>query len=113
MTLAKHHPWKTQYFSENSHRQLESNNNIIPLTSEKNINDKIINGDHLEEYTPSDQTCQEELASMIYCEDCGILFENLHDLQRHIKTWCQEQNQLKRKQPEALSKEIEPSKKTS
>ena len=75
MTLAKQmYPWKTQYFLENSHRQLESNNNIIPLTSEKNINDKIINGDHFEEYTPSDQTCQEELARMIYCADCGILF---------------------------------------
>ena len=38
------------------------------------------------------------------------LFENLHDLQRHIKTWCPEQNQLKRKQPEVPSEEIEPSK---
>ena len=88
-----------------------SNNNIIPLTSEKNINDKIINRDHFEEYTPSGQTCQEELASMISCDDCGILFENVHDLQRLIKTWCPEQNQLKRKQPEALSEEIEPNKK--
>ena len=48
---------------------------------------------------------------MISCDDCGILFENLHDLQRHIKTWCPEQNQLKRKQPEALSDELEPNKK--
>jgi hypothetical protein len=47
---------------------------------------------------------------MISCDDCGILFENVHDLQRPIKTWCPEQNQLKRKQPEALSEEIEPSK---
>jgi hypothetical protein len=39
------------------------------------------------------------------------LFENVHDLQRLIKTWCPEQNQLKRKQPEALSEEIEPNKK--
>ena len=88
-----------------------SNNNIIPPTSENIINDKIINEDHFEEYTSNHQTCQEELASMISCDDCGILFENLHDLQRHIKTWCPEQNQLKRKQPEALSGEIEPSKK--
>jgi hypothetical protein len=88
-----------------------SNNNIIPPTSENIINDKIINEDHFEEYTSSHQTCQEELTSMISCDDCGILFENLHDLQRHIKTWCPEQNQLKRKQPEALSVEIEPSKK--
>jgi hypothetical protein len=63
-----------------------SNNNIIPPTSEKNINDKIISEDHFEEYTPSHQMCQEELASMISCENCGILYESLHDLQRHIKT---------------------------
>lgn len=59
----------------------------------------------------SHQTCQEELASIISCDDCGIVFENLHDLQKHIKTCCPEQNQLKGKQPEALSEEIEPSKK--
>jgi hypothetical protein len=81
-----------------------SNNNSIPLTSEKIINDKIINGDHFEEYTPSDQTCQEELASMISCDDCGILFVSLHDLQRHIKTWCPEQNQLKRNRTKQKTK---------
>lgn len=33
---------------------------------------------------------------MISCEDCGIVFENLHDLQKHIKTWCPEQQPAKR-----------------
>jgi len=60
-----------------------SNNNSIPPTSEKNINDNIINEDHFEEYTQSHQTCQVELPSMISCDNCGILFENLHDLQTY------------------------------
>ena len=24
------------------------------------------------------------------CDECGILFENSHDLQRHVRTWCPE-----------------------
>jgi len=27
------------------------------------------------------------------CNDCGVMFENMHDLQRHVKMWCPE-NQL-------------------
>ena len=25
---------------------------------------------------------------MSSCDDCGIMFENVHDLQRHVKNWC-------------------------
>ena len=28
---------------------------------------------------------------MISCENCGVVFENLHDLEKHVKTWCAEQ----------------------
>lgn len=38
------------------------------------------------------------------CDDCGIVFENMHDLQRHIKTWCPKNDSLKRKRD---GKEIE------
>ena len=31
---------------------------------------------------------QRDHINMISCDDCGILFENIHDLQRHLKTWC-------------------------
>lgn len=24
------------------------------------------------------------------CDDCGLVFENMHDLQRHVKKWCPE-----------------------
>ena len=87
------YPWKTKYFLEKftttcrkpfrfllvdlktatpEHLRLRhdilntctiSNYNIIPPTSGKKINDKIINGDHFEEYTPSSQTCQKKLTA--------------------------------------------------
>ena len=34
---------------------------------------------------------------MSSCDHCGLLFENIHDLQRHIKRWCPEEHSLKRK----------------
>ena len=34
------------------------------------------------------------------CDDCGLLLENIHDLQRHVKNWCPEKDfTLKRKRP--------------
>ena len=35
------------------------------------------------------QTCQEP-SEMPSCDDCGVMFDNMHDLQRHVKTWCPE-----------------------
>lgn len=34
---------------------------------------------------------------MSSCDDCGLLFESIHDLQRHVKRWCPEIFSLKRK----------------
>lgn len=48
---------------------------------------------------------------MISCDDCGVVLESLHNLQRHIKTWCPDKNPLKRKQTEVLYEEMEPNKK--
>lgn len=31
------------------------------------------------------------------CDYCGLLFENMHDLHRHVKRWCPESFPLKRK----------------
>ena len=48
--------------------------------------------------TENDQInhCNETMQS---CDDCGIVFENIHDLQNHIKKWCPEQS-FKRKREE-------------
>ena len=54
---------------------------------------------HLHIDSHSDQTCQQELhqqsliqkdIEMHSCDNCGLLFENIHDLQRHIHRWCPE-----------------------
>jgi uncharacterized C2H2 Zn-finger protein len=31
------------------------------------------------------------------CDDCGLIFENISDLARHMNRWCPENNDLKRK----------------
>lgn len=45
------------------------------------------------------------------CDDCGIVFENMHDLQRHIKTWCPKNDSLKRKRDGKEIEEDQPPKK--
>lgn len=37
--------------------------------------------------------------AMASCDDCGLVFDSTHDLQRHIKTWCPENENRKRKLP--------------
>ena len=44
---------------------------------------------HLPVDDQTKQTCQEP-SEMPSCDDCGIMFDNTHDLQRHVKTWCPE-----------------------
>ena len=44
---------------------------------------------HLPVDDQTKQTCQEP-SEMPSCDDCGIMFDNMHDLQRHVKTWCPE-----------------------
>ena len=56
---------------------------------------------HLHRDTTSDQAelqrqLMPHLENMASCDDCGLLFDNTHDLQRHVKRWCPENN-LKRK----------------
>ena len=34
---------------------------------------------------------------MLSCDDCGLMFENISDLVRHMNRWCPENNDLKRK----------------
>lgn len=47
------------------------------------------------------------------CDDCGVMFDSMHNLQRHIKTWCPENESLKRKREDADTTEDSPSKKPS
>ena len=61
---------------------------------------------HSESRTPQNTNAECENISMEQensrvpsCDDCGIMFVSIHDLQNHIKTWCPENHEfnLKRK----------------
>lgn len=45
------------------------------------------------------------------CDDCGIIFENMHNLQRHTKKWCPENVYLKRTRDDEELEEDQPPKK--
>lgn len=47
---------------------------------------------------------------MSSCDDCGLLFENIHDLQRHVKRWCPEIFSLKKKRGDKDDKNQPPPK---
>lgn len=49
-----------------------------------------------------------ESQDMPSCDDCGIVFENMHDLQRHVKKWCPEKVSLKRKRDDEEMEEDQP-----
>ena len=58
-----------------------------------------------------DQTDNIENLTMVSCDQCGIMFEDLHDLQRHIQNWCPE-NPAKRARVELEKEPEEPVKVT-
>ncbi|XP_046577215.1 uncharacterized protein LOC124285104 [Haliotis rubra] len=58
--------------------QPEPPNHLTPDTQIDNISKLVEN------------TVASEDENMPSCDDCGIVFENNHDLQRHVRTWCPE-----------------------
>ena len=54
-----------------------------------------------------DQTDNTQNLNMVSCDQCGIMFEDLHDLQRHIQNWCPE-NPAKRARIEIEKEPEEP-----
>ncbi|CAC5385559.1 unnamed protein product [Mytilus coruscus] len=58
---------------------------------------------------PSEQT-YENIPS---CDDCGVVLDIMHDLQRHIKHWCPENESLKRKRDNEELDNENPSKKSA
>ncbi|CAG2213573.1 unnamed protein product [Mytilus edulis] len=47
------------------------------------------------------------------CDDCGVVLDSMHDLQRHIKHWCPENESLKRKRDNEDLDNENPSKKSA
>ena len=64
-----------------------------------NRNNQEIN--QFEKNEQSEQTYSRDVgnieAKMPSCDDCGLMFENVSDLARHMNRWCPENNELKRK----------------
>ena len=64
---------------------------------------------HLGSNLPSDQTYFVE-QNMQSCDHCGLVFENIHDLQRHITRWCPENEDLPLKRRNISDDEVYPAK---
>jgi len=80
----------------------ENSCGLYSINVERSIkDDQVADESHFIDDTPSEQTYSEELSEeMPSCDDCGLMFETMHDLQRHIKQWCPENKSLKRKRDE-------------
>ena len=49
---------------------------------------------YLRDFEKDHRNIEEKMPS---CDDCGLIFENISDLARHMNRWCPENNDLKRK----------------
>ena len=69
---------------------------------------KIIRGGPLDivkkspELIPTTASYPSREEDMPSCDDCGLLFENIHNLQKHVKNWCHESSKRKRENDEFL-----------
>lgn len=89
---------------------------------------------HFRESKPNSQTCEKavqqpkekskpsrtttaqlhntqiESEEMPSCDDCGLVFEDMHDLQRHVKKWCPKNGSPKRNRDDEEMEENQPPK---
>ena len=67
---------------------------------------------HFGSNIPSDQTyfMEQNYNNMQSCDHCGLVFENIHDLQRHITRWCLENEDLPLKRRNISEDEVYPAK---
>lgn len=87
------------HFRENRHNIQTYEKSVRPLAENPQLCQTTIAQPHNNEIESED---------MPSCDDCGIVFENMHDLQRHIKTWCPENLSLKRKRDDKEIQEDQP-----
>lgn len=90
---------KIGHFRENSPNIQTYDGSVRPLTEIP----------QLSQTTPAQLHNNEiESEDMQSCDDCGIVFENMHDLQRRVKKWCPENVSLKRKRNDEEMEEDQP-----
>ncbi|CAG2202734.1 unnamed protein product [Mytilus edulis] len=64
-------------------------------------------------YSYEDGPGEQTYEKMPSCDDCGVVLDSMHDLQRHIKHWCPENEYLKRKRDNEDLGNESPSKKST
>ncbi|VDI72109.1 Hypothetical predicted protein [Mytilus galloprovincialis] len=64
-------------------------------------------------YSYEDGPGEQTYENMPSCDDCGVVLDSMHDLQRHIKHWCPENEYLKRKRDNEDLGNESPSKKST
>ncbi|VDH97938.1 Hypothetical predicted protein [Mytilus galloprovincialis] len=64
-------------------------------------------------YSYEDGPGEQTYENMPSCDDCGVVLDSMHDLQRHIKHWCPENEYLKRKRDNEDLGNESPSKKSA
>lgn len=47
-------------------------------------------------HNEKDVTTEQTYINMPFCDDCGVLLDSMHDLQRYVKSWCPENETLKK-----------------
>ena len=57
---------------------------------EANMSDHMMSERQSEHIENSSDYYIPESETMVSCDECGLMFENIHDLQRHVKNWCPE-----------------------
>jgi len=84
--------------------------NMVGGRVEEYINRDTPEDSQLEDRRTSEQTylLNQPEEKMPSCDDCGLVFESVPDLARHMNRWCPENNDLKRQRDED---DVMPSKK--
>jgi hypothetical protein len=71
---------------------IKQEDDVIPMANGIRIKEQEDNVHSFE-----DKSSEQTREFMPSCDDCGVVLDSMHDLQRHIKTWCPESESLKRK----------------
>ena len=68
------------------------NNRLQPNIFEDTLKDyddtESIKSSDKEEMSQLNESIQRDHIDMISCDDCGMVLDSIHDLQRHLKSWC-------------------------
>ena len=89
-------------------QQLAKTNEVIPTSNDINTEQH-----SAAPYSYQDNPSKQTYENMPSCDDCGVVLDSMHDLQRHIKHWCPENESFKRKRDSKDLDNENPSKKSA